>query len=40
MASLQWKSQENMDTSHRGLQTGHTAAISEEIPAMVCDSLR
>ena len=29
-----------MDTSHRGLQTGHTAAISEEILAMICDGLR
>ena len=40
MASLRWKSQENMDTSHRGLQSGHNTAISEEIPTMVCDSLR
>ena len=29
-----------MVTSHLELQTGHTAAIFEEIPAMVCDASR
>ena len=29
-----------MVTSHREKLTGHTAAILEEIPAMVCDGLR
>ena len=29
-----------MKTSHRDSETGHTAAILEEIPAMFCDGLR
>ena len=29
-----------MKTSHCESETGHTAAILEEIPAMVCDGLR
>ena len=29
-----------MKTSHRESETGHTAAILEEIPAMFCDGLQ
>ena len=29
-----------MKTSHRESETGHTAGILEEIPAMFCDGLR
>ena len=29
-----------MEPSHRGLLTGHTAAILKEVPAMVCDASR
>ena len=29
-----------METSHREKGTGHTAAIFQEIPAMICDGLR
>ena len=29
-----------MKTSHRESETGHTAAILEEIPAMFCNGLR
>ena len=40
MSSPRWKSQENIGTSHNDKWTGHTAAISEETPAMIYDGLR
>ena len=39
LPSQQWAPQKNIEIFHREKQTGHTAAIFEETPAMTCDGL-